>query len=131
MIHGHNPNAGPILRALDLDPTQIDRFRDASFGNDGDAHVIDVFCRTGGGNRNAYPNDVLTSHALYLRDHDDDHDPTYAHYYFRIPLTVIAELREQGLSLDDVTDTMTFQQKSEAALEVLKRAPSLPSKADP
>lgn len=119
MLHGHNPNAGPILRALDLDPSQIERFRDASFSKDGEAYVIDVFCRTGGGNRDDYPNDMLTSHA-HLRDQDDEYDCTYAHFYFRVPETVIAELREQGLALDDVTAPMTFQQKSEAALEALK-----------
>ena len=120
LLHGHNPNAGPILRALDLDPTQIDRFRDASFCKADDELVFDVYCRTGGGNRPDYPNAVLTSHPLYVRDCDDADDSTYAHYYFRIPEAVIAELTEQGISLDDVVDSMTPGEKMQAAIEALK-----------
>lgn len=130
LLHGVSPNALAILQALDLDPTQISRFRDASFGKDGDEHVFDLFCRTGGGNRPDYSNAVLTSHPLYLRDHDDVDDSTYAHYYFRIPQTVLDELTAQGLSLDDVTDITTLGQKTEAAIDAIKSAP-MSSKESP
>ena len=130
MLHGHDANAGAILHALDLDPNQIDRFRDASFGKDGDQHVLHVFCRTGGGNREDYPNAALTSHPLYIRDHDDEYDCTYAHYYFKIPQKVIDELAEQKLSLDDVTVTETLQEKTAAAIEAIKAAPISPPKKE-
>ena len=107
LFHGYNPNAGPILHALHLDPTQIERFRDAAFRKIDGECVFDVYCRTGGGNRPDYPNVALTSHPLYLRDCDDADDSTYAHYYFRIPEGVIAELTEQGMALDDVVDPLT------------------------
>ena len=123
MLHGFSPNAAAILRALDLDPNQIERFRDASFGKDGEAPVLHIFCRTGGGNREDYPNTVLTSHPLYLRDHDDEYDYTYAHYYFKIPQKVLDELAEQKLSLDDVTDTETLQEKTESAIKAIKQGP--------
>ena len=122
LLHGHNPNAGPILRALQLDPTQIERFRDAAFRKIDGGCVFDVYCRTGGGNRSDYPNVALTSHPLYLRDCDDADDSTYAHYYFRIPEGVIAELTEQGMSLEDVADPMTPGEKTQAAIEALKNA---------
>ncbi|HSX22863.1 MAG TPA: hypothetical protein VLE97_08840 [Gaiellaceae bacterium] len=128
LLHGFSPNAAALLHALKLDPRQIDRFRDASFGKDGETHVIHIFCRTGGGNREDYPNTVLTSHPLYLRDHDDDYDPTYAHYYFTIPKEVLDELAEQKLSLDDVTVTESLQEKTEAAIEAIKSMP--PPKRD-
>lgn len=128
MLHGHDDNAGAILHALKLDPGQIDRFRDASFGKDGDTYVFHLLCRTGGGNREDYPNTALTSHALYLRDHDDEYDCTYAHYYFRIPESVVAELKEQGLSLDDVVVSETLREKTEAAIAVIKTAPIPPKK---
>lgn len=130
LLHGYNPNAVAILRALDFDPRQIERFRDASFSKDGDEHVFDLLCRTGGGNRADYPNAVLTQHPLYLRDRDDESDSTYAHYSFRIPEVVVAELREQGLSLDDVTVTATLGEKMDAAIEAIKSTP-LSSKEDP
>lgn len=122
LLHGHDSNAGPILHALGIDPAQVDRFRDASFGKDGDQHVFHLLCRTGGGNREDYPNVVLTAHSLYIRDHDDEYDCTYAHYYFRIPEAVVAELLAQGLSLDDVTATETLKEKTEAALAAIKAA---------
>lgn len=128
LLHGFDPNADPILGALGLTPSQIERFRDALFSKDGDAYVIEVLCRTGGGNRSDYPNAALTAHPLYLRDFDDEYDPTYAHYYFRIPESVLADLAAQGLTLDDVTNPTTFQEKSEGALEALKSRPILPPK---
>ena len=130
MLHGYSPNAAAILHALDLDPKQIDRFRDASFGKDGDRHVLHIFCRTGGGNREDFPNTALTSHPLYLRDHDDAYDCTYAHYYFQIPQKVLDELAEQQLSLDDVTDTETLQEKTDAAIAAIKSTP-IPSAKKP
>jgi hypothetical protein len=123
LLHGHNPNAGPILRALALDPSQIERFRDASFRKIDDAYVIDVYCRTGGNNRRDNPNVGLTAHPLYLRDCDDADDSTYAHFYFRLPEVVIAELTSQGMSLDSVVDPTTPGEKMSAALAALKREP--------
>lgn len=120
LVHGHNPNASKILRALAIDLHQIDRFRDASFGKDGDAHVFHLLCRTGSSNRASSPNAALTAHPLYVRDHDDDHDPTYAHYYFRIPQEVLDQITAQGLTLDDVTDTETLAEKNQAAIDVLE-----------
>lgn len=132
MLHGFSPNAAAILHALDLDPKQIDRFRDASFGKDGDQHVLHIFCRTGGGNREDFPNTTLTSHPLYLRDHDDEYDCTYAHYYFTIPPKVIEELAAQKLTLDDVTATETLEEKTQSAIEAIKTAPiSTPRKDSP
>lgn len=127
MLNGFDDNAGAILHALGLDPDKIDRFRDASFGKDGDTHVFHLLCRTGAGNREDYPNTALTSHPLYLRDHDDEYDCTYAHYYFRIPESVIAQLKDQGLSLDDVTVSETLREKSEAAIAAIKTAPITPA----
>lgn len=120
LLHGHNPNAEPILRALGLEPTRIDRFRDASFRKIDDEVVIDVYCRTGAGNRPDYPNVPLTSHPLYLRDCDDDDDSTYAHYFFRIPEAVITELTAQGMALDDVVDPMTPGEKTRDAIAAMK-----------
>jgi hypothetical protein len=123
LLNGVNPNARNILQALDLDPHQIERFRDASFGKDGDQHILRIFCRTGGGNRSDYPNTILTSHPSYLRDHDDDYDPTYAHYYFKIPQDVLDQLAAQGLTPEDVVDPTTLREKTEAAIAAIKKGP--------
>lgn len=120
MLHGWGVNARRILQVLGIDPTQIQRFRDASFAKDGERHVLRIMCRTGGGNRADFPNAVLTQHPRYLRDCDDDFDSTFAYYYFSIPDEVLVELASEGLTLDDVTDTDTLKEKTGRAVDTLK-----------
>lgn len=120
LLHGVNANAANIFTALGLDPAKISRLRDTFIVKTADAYVICVYTRTGGGNRADYPNTVLTSHPLYLRDHDDESDNTYAHYLFRIPQTVLDDLAAQGLTLADVADDMTPTDKTAAVLEALE-----------
>lgn len=83
MLFGKNPDTAPILAALNLSEGMIERFRDVWI--DEDENRIVIYTRTGGGNREYYQNEVLTSHPLYIRDEDDDFDSTYAKYYFAIP----------------------------------------------
>jgi hypothetical protein len=123
MLHGVNPNAPALLHALNLNPTEIQRLRDVSFGKDGDDVVVHIFCRTGGGNREDFPNKVLTEHPAYIRDEDDDYDCTYAHYYFKLPEAVKQEVEAQGLKLEELVDTETLKDKTDQVLEALKTGP--------
>lgn len=77
----HNPNKDDVLKAIGLKEEDIERFRGAGV-QDGE---IVIHARTGGGNREDYPNQILTSNPYYLRDYDDDFDCTYATYHFSIP----------------------------------------------
>lgn len=81
MLFGKNPNTKEILAALGLEECQVERFRDC-FIEDG---KIVIFTRTGGGNREDYPNEALVNHPNYLYDEDDGFDSTYAYYYFSLP----------------------------------------------
>lgn len=81
MLFGKNPHSSVILAIIGLKESDVERFRDCSMDNDG----IQIYARTGGGNRESYPNETLTSSPHYLRDEDDDYDSTYAHYYFKFP----------------------------------------------
>lgn len=83
MLFGKNPDTHSILAALDLTEGKIQRFRDCWI--DEERNRIVIYTRTGGGNREAFPNEALTSHPLYLYDKDDDFDSTYAYYYFSLP----------------------------------------------
>lgn len=121
MLHGVNPNAPALLSALKLNPAEIDRLRDVSFGKDGEEIVVHIFCRTGGGNREHYPNTKLVEHPLYIRDEDDSFDSTYAHYYLRLPEEVKAEVAAQGLALEELVDTETLKEKTDRAVDSLKR----------
>lgn len=90
MLFGKNPDTSTILSCLGLKESDIERFRDCHI--DGKNGRIIILTRTGGGNREAYPNTALVQHPLYLYDKDDDFDSTYARYYFSLP-----EPREEDL----------------------------------
>ena len=76
-----NPDIDTILASIGLKKEQIERFRGAGIQ---EGEII-IHTRTGGGNREAYPNKILTQNKYYLRDADDDFDSTYADYFFKIP----------------------------------------------
>jgi hypothetical protein len=100
MLFGMNPNSDIILAILGLKKNDVERFRNCGFMEDG----IFIYTRTGGGNRDDYPNDKLTSNSCYLRDNDDDYDCTYATYYFKFPdeirddIIQFQNVRENGMS---------------------------------
>ncbi|AJA41438.1 hypothetical protein AXJ14_gp119 [Geobacillus virus E3] len=81
MLFGKNPNRDIILALIGLKECDVQRFRDCGLTKDG----IYIYTRTGGGNREAYPNELLTSNQWYRYDEDDEYDSTYATYYFDIP----------------------------------------------
>ena len=84
-LHGVNPLAGTLLTMLELDPSQIERFRDVYVHDfENGEFGIGIFARTGGGNREDYPNKVLTSHPLYVEDFDGESDNTYAYFIFKV-----------------------------------------------
>lgn len=83
ILFGKNPDTKDILASLNLTEENIERFRDCWIDNR--TGEIVVFTRTGGGNREHFPNEILVNHPLYLRDEDDFFDSTYASYYFSLP----------------------------------------------
>ena len=85
MLFGKNPDTKTILSALSLAESDIKRFRDCWI-NEKKKQIV-IVTRTGGGNREKYPNKILVNHPMYLYDEDDDFDATYAYYYFSIPET--------------------------------------------
>lgn len=81
LLFGHNPNSDIILAILELKKSDIERFRNCGFTDDG----IYIYTRTGGGNRESYPNEKLINSKYYISDEDEEYDCTYATYYFSIP----------------------------------------------
>lgn len=86
MGDGHEGERGVmVMRILGIEYSG--RFRDAWIEKGDDGPVIAIYTRNGGGNREDYE-DVITamqSNPHYLRDADDEFDPTYATFYFRVP----------------------------------------------
>ena len=100
MIFGQNPNSDILLSILGLKKSDVERFRDCGFEDGG----IFIYTRTGGGNRDGYPNEKLTSNPYYLSDEDDNFDCTYATYHFKFPDEIkkdceqFKNVRENGIS---------------------------------
>lgn len=81
LLFGVNSNSDVLLAILGLKKSDVERFRDCGFEDGG----IFIYTRTGGGNREDYPNEGLTSSPYYLGDEDDEYDKTYATYHFKFP----------------------------------------------
>lgn len=81
-IYGCHPRSKEILALLGLDEDIIERYRDCRVYPD--TRTIIILARTGGGNREDYPNTILTNHPSYIEDHDAI-DSTYAVYTMRAP----------------------------------------------
>jgi hypothetical protein len=75
-----------FLQVIGLEFDKIPRFRDIRLVKNKDELVMEVFTRTGGGNREHYleGNKYLQDKSNYLYDLDDDYDSTYAYFYFSI-----------------------------------------------
>lgn len=102
-ICGNNP-LYQLLHAVlstagELPP--IPRYRDTytAVNAAGEPRIV-IYTRTGGGNRPDYEdqNKALAAHPLYLGDHDDDFDSTFAHFEFSVP----ADWAERVLKLHSV-----------------------------
>lgn len=97
-INGRYPKSTEIIALLDLTEEEIERYRDCRIHPE--KRTIEILARTGGGNREDYPNTALTAHPGYVSDRDWDFDGTYAVYIFRVPDAVPATVLQ---SLDEGT----------------------------
>lgn len=113
MINGYNPSVQLALVLLEINPKDISRFRDAYIDIKNEQIVI--FTRTGGSkdpetydNRACFPNDILENHKLFISTKDDDFDPTYAYYYFKIPedkkIEVLKIMKDKGIKTEETID---------------------------
>jgi len=102
MLFGMNPNTDIILAFIGLKRCDIERYRDCRVELNNKR--IWVYTRTGGYNREEYPNKLLTSNPYYLFDRDDSFDDTYAIYYFKFPEEIeqdildFYDMRNKGIS---------------------------------
>lgn len=91
MVAGTNKLAAMVLHALNLEHTQVPRFRDAYLDIDepGRPKLV-ILTRTGGPNRATYTseNETLSGMKGFIADHDDAYDLTFAHWQFEVPADV-------------------------------------------
>lgn len=116
-LFGVNPASGLLLKALNLNVSDIPRFRDCYL--DGDKIVVHT--RTGGGNREDYEeeNERLAQHPNYSYDEDNDFDSTYADFYFTFPEEYKSDLEALSKELEGYSPSDNWQ-KLFAAFEAAK-----------
>lgn len=123
MLFGKNPNSDIVLAILGLKASDVERFRDCGFDENG----IYIYTRTGGGNRDNYPNEALTGNEYYRSDSDDDFDSTYATYYFNIPddikedVEAFKNVRENGITGKLIQHVLKTLERKETESDVYSR----------
>ena len=90
MLFGKNPLSTVLLAVIGLKECDVERFRDCYLNKE--LKEIQIYTRTGGGNRNDYKNLSLVRNQYYKTDEDDDFDSTYATYHFSIPEGIYDDL---------------------------------------
>ena len=83
MLMGFNPACVLIIPMLGRKQEEYPRFRDCFVTEENN---IAIYTRVGGGNRDCgYGEEELYKDENFLTTYDDDYDPTYATYEFKVP----------------------------------------------
>lgn len=90
MLFGMNSLSPLLLAVVGLRECDVERFRNVFVSDDG--KHIEIYARTGGGNRDDYPQSKVCGSPLYADDIDDDFDSTYATFRLRIPEQYIKDV---------------------------------------
>lgn len=121
MLFGMNSQTDLLLAVIGFKQVDVERFRDAHIENDG--KTIAVYTRTGGGNREDYPQEKLCDSPLFVSSADDDFDSTYATFYFKTPDEFVSDV--VGLS-----DILKHGLRAEFAQHLAKTLNRKPTEAD-
>lgn len=98
MLFGRNSQTDLLLAVIGFKPNDVERLRDV-FAEDEGA-TIAVYTRTGGGNREDYPQAALYASPHFRTTFDDDFDTTYATFVFNTPPEFVDDVR----NLSDVLE---------------------------
>jgi len=123
MLFGRNPQSALLLAAVGFKENDVERFRDVSVEDGG--KTIAIYTRTGGGNRDDYPNEALTSSPLYSHGEDDDFDNTYRTFYMKVPDEFVSDVAKLG----DILGNGLRKKFGQHLLRTLKREPTEGDKA--
>lgn len=97
LLFGMNWQTDLLLATLGLKKVDIERLRNVFKSDDGSQ--IEVYTRTGGGNREGYPNLAMRQLPTWRGSVDDDFDCTYCTDKFEVP----AEWRQDVANLGDLS----------------------------
>lgn len=118
MLFGMNPRADLMLAVLGLRKHEVERFRDAAADSDG--RRILVYTRTGGNNREGYPNLTMRKLPSWRGSVDDDFDSTYCTDTFEVP----EDFAQDVLALRDVIGNGLRREFGQHLAKTLAREPT-------
>lgn len=101
MLFGRNSQTDLLLAVVGLRPVDVERLRDCRASEGG--AVIEVYTRTGGGNRDGYPNLAMRKRPEWTGSVDDDYDSTYCTdtlavpEQFRADVAALSDVLQHGL----------------------------------
>lgn len=121
MLFGMNGHTDLLLAVVGLKRVDIERFRDCSAGDGG--ATIEVYTRTGGGNREGYPNLEMRKRPEWAGSADDDYDSTYCYDTFAVP----KQWRQDVMALQDI---LKHGMRAEFAQHLAKTLRREPTEAD-
>lgn len=121
MLFGRNPQSALLLATIGFRENDVERLRDVHIEDDG--KTIAVYTRTGGGNREGYPQVALYRSPLFSRTEDDDFDSTYATFYFATPPEFVEDVAR-------LSDILTFGLRREFGQHLAKTLNREPTESD-
>lgn len=121
MLFGMNSKADLLLAVVGLKKIDVERFRDVWVEDGGGAIVI--HSRTGGGNREDYPQALMRGLPGWETSEDEEFDSTYCDDYFSVP----EQWRSDVANLDDI---LAHGIRPEFAQHIAKTIRREPGEAD-
>lgn len=118
LLFGMNSKTPLILAAIGLREHEVERFRDCGFSEDGSQ--VQIYTRTGGGNRTDYPQEKMRSLPGWRHSNDDDFDCTYCTDYFDVP----EEWREDLAHLNNMIQHGVRAEFMQHLAKTLQREPT-------
>lgn len=118
MLFGRNSNTDMVLAIIGLKECDIQRLRNCSIEDDG--KTISVYTRTGGGNREDYPNNIMRKRPEWKSSYDDDFDNTYCDDHFNVP----TEFINDAANLDNILEHGIRPEFMQHIAKTLNREPT-------
>lgn len=116
LLFGKNPHSALLLAVIGLRENDVERLRDVSFTEG----KIEVYTRTGGGNREDYPNLTMRRAPGWEGSVDDDFDCTYCTDTFAVP----AEWAADVAGLSDILSNGLRAEFGQHLATTLRREPT-------
>lgn len=123
MLFGINSHTPFLLATLGLRENDVERLRNVFVGDDG--KTIEIYSRTGGGNREGYPNLKMRKLPTWQGSVDDDYDCTYCTDTFAVP----SEFTEDVKNLSDILTHGLRPEFAQHLSKTLRREPTEDDKA--